>query len=282
MIYNLKQLNEELIKETQQLGEKFIGIKGKLKKDGKKYYIHDDSSLQIMLDGNKINEHNFKDHKGYDYFFGFVNDLNGSGKQHLSKGAHKANFEDVCFNLFLHDRLPGFLEDQYKNIRKNVEVKAKAASRWKSNKKVRIAIIRSESSRVYPDLLTGINFHRDSKQLKSKFCFKYHYVDYKQQKGENNSKDNIELINKFISALIMADGKHDIVAIIRGGCDTSMTCILDAPEVHAALLSMETPTICGVGHTNEHKEFKKYCNHADETPSLLGVTLGTWAEEFCP
>ena len=281
MIYDLKQLNEELIKETQQLCEKFIGIKGELKKIGKKYYIHDDN-LKIMLDGNKINEHNFKIHKGYDYFFGFVNDLNDSGRQYLSKGAHKANFEDVCFNLFLHDRLPGFLEDQYNNIRKNVEAKAKAASRWKSNKNVRIAIIRSESSRVYPDLLTGINFHRDSKQLESKFCFKHHYVEYKQQKGENNSKDNKELINKFIKALKMVDRKHDIVAIIRGGSDRNMTCILDAPEIHAALLTMETPTICGVGHTNEHKEFKKYCDHADETPSLLGVTLGTWAEEFCP
>lgn len=59
----------------------------------------------------------------------------------------------------------------------------------------------------------------------------------------------------------------------------NMTCIIDAPEIHAALLTMETPTICGVEHTNEHKEFKDYCDHADETPSLLGITLGTWAEE---
>lgn len=55
MIYNLKQLNKELIKETQQLSEKFIGIKGKLKKDGKKYYIYG-YNLQIMLDCRKINE----------------------------------------------------------------------------------------------------------------------------------------------------------------------------------------------------------------------------------
>ena len=91
-----------------------------------------------------------------------------------------------------------------------------------------------------------------------------------------------EVADKFIKALKMVDRKHDIVAIIRGGSDRNMTCILDAPEIHAALLTMETPTICGVGHTNEHKEFKKYCDHADETPSLLGITLGTWAEEFCP
>lgn len=52
MIYNLKQLNKELIKETQQLSEKFIGIKGKLKKDGKKYYIYG-YNLQIMLDSER-------------------------------------------------------------------------------------------------------------------------------------------------------------------------------------------------------------------------------------
>lgn len=281
MIYNLKQLNKELIKETQQLSEKFIGIKGKLKKDGKKYYIYG-YNLQIMLDCRKINERNIRNLKGYDYFFGFVNDLNDLGRQHLSKGAHKANFEDVCFNPFLHEGLPGFLGRRNSNIKKTSGAKARIADCLKSNKIAKIAVICSKNSRVYPDLLTGINFHRESKQLESKFCFKHHYVEYKQQKGENNSKDNKELINKFIKALKMVDRKHDIVAIIRGGSDRNMTCILDAPEIHAALLTMETPTICGVGHTNEHKEFKKYCDHADETPSLLGVTLGSWAEEFCP
>lgn len=114
MIYNLKQLNKELIKETQQLSEKFIGIKGKLIKDGKQYYICG-YNLQIMLDRQKINEHNIRNLKGYDYFFGFVNDLNDLGRQYL---AHKANFEDVCFNPFFHEGLPGFMGSRNNNIKK--------------------------------------------------------------------------------------------------------------------------------------------------------------------
>lgn len=83
-------------------------------------------------------------------------------------------------------------------------------------------------------------------------------------------------------ALERVDEQDDLVAIILGGCNKNMTCILDAPEIHTALLTMETPTICGVGHTNEHKEFKNYCDHYEETPSLLGVTLGTWGEKYGP
>ena len=276
MIYNLKQLNEELKNENQQLCEKFIGIKGTLEKVGKYFYITG-YRLQIQLDPQKIKEHNIKNLKGHDYFFGFINQRHELGRQHLKRGAHKENFEDVYFNPIFYDGLPNFLKDQERNIKKGVDVKAYAAECWKCNKPLTIAVICSKRSRVYPDLLTGINHFREFKQLEGRFCFKHHNVEYKQQKEEKT------LIKKFIQVLNRVDKqRYDMVAIIRGGSDKNRACILDTPEIHAALLTMKTITICGVGHTNEHPEFKKYCDFFEETPSLLGVTLGTWAEEFFP
>lgn len=279
MIYNLKQLNKELIKETQQLSEKFIGIKGKLIKDGKQYYICG-YNLQIMLDPQKITEYNINNLKGYDYFFGYLNQYHDIGRQILTRGAHKENFEDVYFTPIFHVGLPDLLKDKCHKIRKYVDVKDYVFERWKSNKQLNVAVICSKHSRVYPDLITGINHLRESKDLLSRFSLKCYNADYKQYRNSSNSKEYKSQINKLIQVLERVDKKYDLVTIIRGGCDRNMTCILDSQEIHAALLNMETPTICGVGHTKEHPEIKNYCDHHEETPSLLGVTLGTWAEEF--
>ena len=88
-------------------------------------------------------------------------------------------------------------------------------------------------------------------------------------------------VNNFINKLDEIDRlRKDLVVIIRGGCDLDIPSIFDKVEAYAAIATMQTPTVCAIGHTDEHKDFKNYCDHYEETPSFLGITLGDWVEKY--
>lgn len=275
MIYTLEEIDNELKSANNSLAKKFIGVEGKIGYDIDNRLLIYNEDLKIHLD-DKVKEYNVIDIDNNHFFFGYVNEFNKEGRKYLEGHPYANGLKDASFNPFM-DGLEGFLGDQMKQRERDVEAFLKDC--WKNKGKVKAAVICPQNGRVFRDLKTGINFKREDEELDSKyFDFEIREIPFYQARTK---KKNKELLEDFIEELNTVDRKEkDLVIVIRGGIDMDFHCIFDDAEAYAAIASMNTMTACAVGHTDEHENFKNYSDHHEETPSLLGVSLGNWAEEW--
>jgi len=275
MIYTLKEIDEKLKNTKIQLSEKFIGICGCVLEEESQYYIADAEGRKLRLAPYKINHDNIHRLTHRKFFFGFVNEARGEGAVHLKKEKHPEGLENVVFVPLL-DGLGGFLKDQ-KSKNKHQDVKATLCSRLKKGAVLQVTVICPKNGRVYRDLISGIKFKRKESYVDKRYKLTQKSTEFYQTSDEDKTED---LLNNFIKTLDDVDRKeHDLVIVVRGGGDLDIPNIFDDAYSFAAIATMKNLTACAIGHTNEHAEFSQYCDYHEETPSLLGVTLGDWVEE---
>lgn len=275
MIYKLKDLDELLKYHNNPLCERLVGVKGEAKEVEGEYCIVSDDNLKMRFTF-KVTKNNVDKLNGVGIFFGYVNEKCCDTWKNLSSRRYENGLCDVVFNPFFPDgKMENFLKHQLLGTRR-IEPHLE---KWKNaNGKIKVAVIAPENGRVKKDLRLGINFKRANKNLIEHFDMEefsiqfYQTADFEQTKG---------LLYNFINKLDEIDRlRKDLVVIIRGGCDLDIPSIFDKVEAYAAIATMQTPTVCAIGHTDEHKDFKNYCDHYEETPSFLGITLGDWVEKY--
>lgn len=78
-------------------------------------------------------------------------------------------------------------------------------------------------------------------------------------------------ISKFTDKIVTLDkDRYDVLAIVRGG-GSGINEVFNTPELIKALIHLNTPLICGVGHPEEKPFIGKIADKDLGTPSLLGV-----------
>ena len=273
MIYKLGEIEEGLTTGNHQLSERFIGVSGSLEQDGAAYYITDDEGYRIRLAPYKEKCNYDKKLGNKEFFFGYVNEL-GEDARYLEARSYKNGLRDVVFHPFL-DKLGDFLKDQKMNRGRDVETHLKAIWRRKGARP-KVAVVCPQTGRVLKDLFTGINFRQTDRRREQRFEIKPFPIQFYQTTQEKRMR---VLLGNLIQTLDELDRESwDLVVIIRGGSDLEIKSVFDDVDAYAAIATMQTLTACAVGHTEEHEDFKRFCDYYEETPSLLGVTLGDWTK----
>ena len=200
------------------------------------------------------------------YFCGYINKKWGIGINSI---------DNVRFHYTeIKKEHRSLLNDGINRPKRNIEAIVK--EKWTLGEKLNIAVVTpfyKKRSRTFEDFKAGFSLMCKHSNFQDMFL----PIACPSDKESNPTIDE----NAFLIALHKADSSDaDIVAILRGGANLdNKQYFLDSVETGSFVLQVKKPVCCAVGHTGEHKGFKELCDFYMETPSLLGVQFGLWANE---
>lgn len=138
-------------------------------------------------------------------------------------------------------------------------------SKFKQGRRPKILILHPESKTSETDLLQSIGEYSN-----------HYIIDSREMKYIQEHK----FINNFINSLRQFDEiKYDAICFVSGGRHEGYG-LLHEKDVIKTLIEMKTPTLGGIGHTDEYHIFDMTFNNSFGTPSLLGITLKNIAENY--